>query len=301
MDGGQDLGGMQGFGPVRREANEPPFHAPWERTVFGMFLSTLAKGLYNLDEARHAIERMDPAHYLTTSYYEHWLAGMERLLVEKGIATPGEIERHVAAVGALGRDAAVARKQDPAFAEALAAGVAVGFPANRESRRKPRFRVGDRVRVKRMATSGHTRCPRYVRGAVGRIAIVHGFHVFPDASAHGHHEEAAPLYNVSFSARELWGEEGAGKVAVDLWEPYLEPLEGAAAKAKEAAPAAKAPSLVEKALAEARKVMKGATARATGAAQKVAKKAGVRTSPLKRKAAAKKKPTAAKPRKGSRR
>jgi nitrile hydratase subunit beta len=291
---------MQGFGPVRREPNEPLFHAPWERTVFGMFFSTLAKGLYNLDEARHAIERMEPAHYLTSTYYEHWLAGMERLLVEKGIATPGEIERHVAAVASFGGDVALTRKEDPAFAEALAAGVAAGFPANRESRRKPRFRVGDRVRVKRIATSGHTRCPRYVRGAVGRIAIVHGIHVFPDASAHGHHEEAAPLYNVSFSARELWGEEGAGKVSVDLWEPYLEPLEPAGPKAKEAAPAAKTPSLVEKALAEARKVMKGATARAAGAAEKVVKKTGVKKAVAKRKVAAKKK-AAAKPRKGSRR
>jgi nitrile hydratase subunit beta len=259
-----------------------------------MFFSTLAKGLYNLDEARHAIERMEPAHYLTSTYYEHWLAGMERLLVEKGIATPGEIERHVAAVASFGGDVALTRKEDPAFAEALAAGVAAGFPANRESRRKPRFRVGDRVRVKRIATSGHTRCPRYVRGAVGRIAIVHGIHVFPDASAHGHHEEAAPLYNVSFSARELWGEEGAGKVSVDLWEPYLEPLEPAGPKAKEAAPAAKTPSLVEKALAEARKVMKGATARAAGAAEKVVKKTGVKKAVAKTKAAAK-------PRKGSRR
>jgi nitrile hydratase subunit beta len=284
---------MQGFGPVRREPNEPLFHAPWERVVFGMFLSTLAKGLYNLDEARHAIERMEPGHYLTSTYYEHWLSGMERILVEKGIATPDEIERHVAAAVAFGRDAARRRHDDPAFAEALAAGVATGFPATRESRRKPRFRVGDRVRVKRMSPSGHTRCPRYVRGAVGRIAIVHGIHVFPDASAHGSHE-GAPLYNVSFSGRELWGDEGSGRIAVDLWEPYLEPVEAKPGKAKQDAGAAKTPSLVEKALAEARKVMRGATVRAAGAAKTVAKKTAGKAKSAKTKAAAK-------PRKGSRR
>lgn len=222
MDGVHDLGGLQGFGPIRRERNEPVFHEPWERTVFGMLVSGMARGLYNLDEARHAIERMDPARYLATSYYEHWLAGIERLLVEKGIARPEEIEARVVEVAAVGGKSEVPRREDPAFAQALIAGAGMGAPSTRESSREPRFQPGHRVRVRRMSPAGHTRCPRYVRGVEGTIELCHGTHVFPDASAHGR-PEAEPLYNVRFAAKDLWGEESNGEVRVDLWESYLEP------------------------------------------------------------------------------
>src|SRR5262245_47843020 len=86
MDGVHDLGGMHGFGPVEREADEPPFHAPWEAAVVAIMLSTLGHhGLYNIDEFRHGIERMEPAHYLASSYFEHWLDGITRILIEKAI------------------------------------------------------------------------------------------------------------------------------------------------------------------------------------------------------------------------
>ena len=221
MDGVHDLGGVQGFGAIQREKDEPVFHEAWERTVFGMMMAGMARGLCNLDEARHAIERMDPARYLATSYYEHWLAGIERVLVEKGIARPEEIEARVAAVAA--GKAETPRREDPGFAQALVAGVGMGAPSSRETGRKPRFQAGDRVRVRRMSTSGHTRCPRYVRGVEGTIGLAHGTHVLPDASAHGR-PEAEPLYNVRFAASDLWGAESIGEVCVDLWESYLEPV-----------------------------------------------------------------------------
>ena len=49
----------------------------------------------------------------------------------------------------------------------------------------PRFRPGQRVRVRRMRPAGHTRCPRYVRGAVGVIERVHGDDLLADAVARG--------------------------------------------------------------------------------------------------------------------
>ena len=84
MDGVHDLGGMQGFGAVERERNEPVFHAPWEAAVVAMMRAGGARGLYNIDEFRHAIERMKPAEYLSATYYEKWLDGITRLLIEKG-------------------------------------------------------------------------------------------------------------------------------------------------------------------------------------------------------------------------
>jgi len=92
VNGVHDLGGMQGMGPIEFEENEPYFHEDWERRMLGMFLAVFAGGYYNIDEFRHSIERMGPANYLGTSYYEHWLSGMQRMLLEKGILTEDEID-----------------------------------------------------------------------------------------------------------------------------------------------------------------------------------------------------------------
>src|SRR5678815_5760317 len=92
MDGVHDLGGMHGFGPVDREANEPPFHESWEAAVYAIMRASLGTGQYNLDEFRHGVERMDPAHYLRSGYYEHWLDGIARVLVEKGVVGADELD-----------------------------------------------------------------------------------------------------------------------------------------------------------------------------------------------------------------
>lgn len=99
MNGVHDLGGLHGFGPVVREPDEPVFHADWERTAFGLLEVLAFEGHFNIDEARHAIERMGPD-YLTTSYYEHWLAGIEKLALEKGLFTRDELDRRIAALQA---------------------------------------------------------------------------------------------------------------------------------------------------------------------------------------------------------
>jgi nitrile hydratase len=89
----------------------------------------------------------------------------------------------------------------------------------------PRFVVGGAVRAKKINPTGHTRLPRYARGAAGVIDRIHGAHVFPDSNAHFQGEQPQHLYSVRFSARELWGDAAAAHDAVyiDLWESYLEP------------------------------------------------------------------------------
>lgn len=80
-----DVGGQVGFGPVDPDPDEQPaFHADWEARVFALNSVLLRRGVYNLDEFRDAIERMPPRDYLASSYYERWLAAIERLLHEKG-------------------------------------------------------------------------------------------------------------------------------------------------------------------------------------------------------------------------
>jgi nitrile hydratase len=91
MNGVHDLGGMHGLGSIAPEADEPVFHAEWERRMFALFVASFAGGHYNVDEFRHAIEKMAPAAYLQSSYYEHWLHAVETLLIERGVLTEAEI------------------------------------------------------------------------------------------------------------------------------------------------------------------------------------------------------------------
>src|SRR5262245_31587450 len=94
MDGIHDLGGMNGFGPIDVERDEPVFHESWEALAFA--LNSAGIGLlraYTADEYRHAVERMDPVHYLAARYYERMLTGVATLLVEKGVVTRSELEQ----------------------------------------------------------------------------------------------------------------------------------------------------------------------------------------------------------------
>ena len=225
MDGVHDLGGMHGFGPVEREADEPPFHAPWEPAVIAMMRAGGARGVYNIDEFRHGIERMVPSEYLRVTYYEKWLDGITRLFVEKGVVSEDDLRARIAFF----------RERPDAPASAAVAGtppVASGpFKPTwsqdvvRERAVPPRYAVGDVVVTRNFHPSGHTRLPRYARGKRGVVARLHGVHVFPDTNAHDRGEHPQPLYSVSFDARELWGEsaEPNQRVHIDLWESYLEP------------------------------------------------------------------------------
>jgi nitrile hydratase len=96
MNGVHDLGGTHGHGPINPEKDEPVFHADWEKRIFALFFGTFAGGMLNVDEFRYAIERMTPAEYLSSSYYEHWLHTYETILTEKGIITQAELDKKIA-------------------------------------------------------------------------------------------------------------------------------------------------------------------------------------------------------------
>jgi nitrile hydratase subunit beta len=219
VNGAQDMGGAHGFGPVRSEgAAEPVFHHEWERRAFALTLAMGATGQWNLDESRHARETLPPPSYLTKTYYEIWLAGLERLMRARGLVSEDEID----AGRPLEPPRPLRRRLE---GDQVRAAMARGGPTNREPAHPARFEAGDRVRARNMHPPGHTRLPRYVRGRVGTVVLVHGAHVFPDAHAHGAGEDPQWLYTVRFDARELWGPDGDpdAAVSVDAFEPYLEP------------------------------------------------------------------------------
>jgi nitrile hydratase subunit beta len=206
MDGIHDLGGMDGFGPVAVEPSEPVFHATWERRALGVTMAAFALGVANGGEFRHSIERMAPAHYLASPYYEHWITGIATRLVETGHVPHADLERLVGGRFPLSGPVLAGAITDPG-----------------DDVTEPRFGVGSTVRVRDRSPRGHTRCPRYVRGRTGTVVRLDGCWSVPDVEAHSPLRRREPTYSVRFEAAELWGEEQPGAaVHVDLWECYLE-------------------------------------------------------------------------------
>ena len=219
MNGVHDMGGQHGFGPVEPEADEPVFHADWERTAFALTLAMGATGTWNLDAARFARERTPPAQYLASTYYEIWFAALELQLAEHGLVGADEVE-----AGRSLRDPAPVERT--LLADDVLATLGRGGPTARDATRAARFAVGDRVRARNLNPPTHIRLPRYVRGHVGTVELVHAPHVFPDTHAHGLGEQPEWLYTVRFDARELWGPDAdpTVRVSTDAFEPYLEPV-----------------------------------------------------------------------------
>lgn len=219
MNGIHDLGGMHGMGAVVTEENEPPFHHEWERRAFSLFASLFVGGHFNVDMFRHAIERMNPAHYLEESYYEHWMHAFETLLLEKGVITQEEL-------AGIRKPVKAAADVPVLHLESVQAVIMTGASARVVTDIAPSFRAGDRVKAKNVNPTGHTRLPRYVRGKTGTVVIDHGVFITPDTVAHGMGEHPQHVYSVSFDATELWGNTASAKdtVRIDLWDDYLEAL-----------------------------------------------------------------------------
>ncbi|MEW6472401.1 MAG: nitrile hydratase subunit beta [Actinomycetota bacterium] len=225
MNGVHDLGGTEGLGPVAptREGEEPVFHADWERTVFAMLVPSLLAGI-NLDEFRHGIEKMHPAEYLSSRYYEHWLHTIERNLIDKGVIDAKELEEK-ARFYRNNPDAPLPNRQDAAqtnlLLDVLRAGASTRMPTDAE----PRFKPGQTVRVKNHHPSGHTRLARYLRGKQGVVDRVYDSFVFPDTNSKREGEHPQYVYSVRFEAEEVWGPETSEpreSIYFDFWEPYLE-------------------------------------------------------------------------------
>ena len=218
MNGGQDLGGTHGHGPVMPEPNEPVFHSDWEKRAFALTLAASAPGQWDIDMGRFARENRPPAEYLSMSYYQIWFAALEAMLKERGLIADDEIE----AGRSLHPPKPVPRTLSPGD---VAQVLYRGGPTERETNTTARFKAGDKVRAKNINPVTHTRLPRYVRGHTGNIEHVIGCHVFPDSNALGTGENPQWLYTVRFGGRELWGADAdpTVSVSVDAWEPYLEP------------------------------------------------------------------------------
>lgn len=209
MDGIHDLAGMQGFGKINHIPDDVVFHEEWQRTAFLLMLATqVVIDDLTADEYRHSVERMAPAHYLQSHYYERMLTGTASLMVERGIVRLEELEK-------------IAGGKFP-----LSLPVAEDPIVPLEPQETARFRPGDNVRVKQMHPKGHVRAPRFCRGKQGIVLHVAPRFSFPDTAAHGGPHRKEHTYHVEFRATDLWNDEGTenNSVVVDLWDSYLEEI-----------------------------------------------------------------------------
>ncbi len=209
-----DLGGQLGHGAVAPEPEGEPFHAEWEPRAFSLTLAMGATRMWNLDMSRAARETLPD--YATLSYYDIWVAGLQRLLKERGMLEDAEL----VAARALLPPVAVPRVLSAADVDSV---LGAGAPTARPTTMAPRWQVGDRVRAASAVSIHHTRLPGYARSKCGVIELAHGMHVFADAHAQGLGEQPQWLYTVTFAAIDLWSDAVPGHtVSIDAWESYLE-------------------------------------------------------------------------------
>jgi nitrile hydratase len=199
MDSLHDLGGKPGFGRVTYPY--PPHRETWEPVVRALSASALRKHVYNMDEFRHAIERMTPRHYMTAAYFERHLTAVATLLVEKGLVTAEELEHLAGGAFPLAQPIGPGREASP----------------------EQSFAIGETVRVKDEHVSGHHRMPGYIRGRIGVVVAMSPPYPFPDAAAHNMQATMAPTCDVRFRARDLWPDACDDAMNhVGVFQSYLE-------------------------------------------------------------------------------
>jgi nitrile hydratase beta subunit len=215
MDGAHDMGGMQGFGPVRTPDGDVAYHEAWEPRA--QMVGIMSKATAGSMRAR--IEALAPGEYLSLSYYARWLAAAEHSHVADGSVSADDLRRWYDYFEA-NPDAVPPRREDPRLTELVKGRLSSGRPLPMPA--TTRFAPNDAVIVHRMRPKHHNRCPRFVRGVRGIIDVVCGEDRVPGSEPS--REVVEPVYTVRFDSRDVWGhtDEPPFVLFVDLWESYLE-------------------------------------------------------------------------------
>jgi nitrile hydratase len=235
MNGVFDLGGTDGLGPIDPPAEEPVFRADWEKAAFTMFPALFRAGWFGVDQFRHGIENMDPAVYLKSPYYLHWLESFEYHGARTGNLDIDELDRRTRYYMENPDAPLPEHEQNEELVEFINGVVPAGATAQRPTDKEPRFKVGDVVRLSTNVPPGHTRLAGYIRGKVGTVIAHHGSFIYPDSAGNGLGDNPEHVYTVHFDGKELWGEDYAEpntSSTFDVWDPYLTLVntsEGAAA------------------------------------------------------------------------
>lgn len=82
-----------------RKNGELVFEAPWEARAFGLAVALNETGVYPWSDFSQGLAReiaVAEAGEGPSTYYERWLATLERLVIAKGLVTPEELDAMVA-------------------------------------------------------------------------------------------------------------------------------------------------------------------------------------------------------------
>ncbi len=245
-----NIAGIEGLGEV--DFQKRVFVVPWEERIFGIHVAMMAlsshleeesvpeyslstvpttfKSTWTWGHLRMGAEGLNPFDYFKFRYYEKWLGGISGFFIDEGYITVEELDAKTALYledGNLG-NAPLPNKPKPAIDQQVIKYLREGDSPQRGIAATPKFAVGDKIRVKNVTPTEHTRLPGNLRSKVGTIDVVYDAsytYFFPTTDGLG---EPMPVYNVKFEANELWGEmaEPNNIYYNDLFETYLEKFEG---------------------------------------------------------------------------
>jgi nitrile hydratase accessory protein len=97
----------EGSASVPRQNGEFVFEAPWEGRAFGIAVALSDRRVYDWDEFRSLlIDEIAAADASgdESTYYERWLAALERLLVARGLVNASELDERTADYASGNRD-----------------------------------------------------------------------------------------------------------------------------------------------------------------------------------------------------
>lgn len=238
------LGGLENLGPVTYEPRV--FVEDWEQRIFGIHVAMMglsahlgdAVPQYPIDDVptafssvwtwadlRKGAEAMHPFAYFQYRYYEKWLGGISGFFVSQGYITEAELEAK-AAEYRQDPERGLPYGGDERVDDQVVRYLREGDSPRQGPAESPAFAVGDRVTVKDVPPTEHTRLPGNLRGRTGTVERVfegnYGYFCSTGPDGIG---EPMPVYAVRFAPTDIWGElaEPGAVLYGELYQAYLTP------------------------------------------------------------------------------
>jgi nitrile hydratase len=169
-------------------------------------------------------EAMNPFDYFKFRYYEKWLGGISGFFVSQGYISQEELDAKTKEFLA-NPDAPGASGGDPGIDKQVTHYLETGDSPLRDVNLQAKFKAGDKIRVKDVPPSAHTRLPGHLRGKTGVVDLVYdGCYTYFCSTGPDGLGEPMPSYCVKFDPKELWNElaEDNNSFYADIFETYLE-------------------------------------------------------------------------------
>ncbi|MFH8498597.1 nitrile hydratase subunit beta [Streptomyces coeruleorubidus] len=236
------LGGLENLGHVTYEPRV--FVEDWEQRIFGIHVAmmglsahlgdavpqypiedvpTAFSSVWTWADLRKGAEAMHPFAYFQYRYYEKWLGGIGGFFVSQGYITAEELEAKAAEyLQAPGLD--LPEGGDERIDDQVMRYLREGDSPRQGPAESPAFAVGDRVTVKDVPPTEHTRLPGNLRGRTGTVERVfegdYGYFCSTGPDGIG---EPMPVYAVRFEPTDIWGElaEPGAVLYGELYQTYL--------------------------------------------------------------------------------